>query len=37
VADARDEIGNAAGKAGIGMVAINANDPAEYPEDTWTG
>src|SRR5262245_34642700 len=31
------EIGNAAGKAGIGMVAINANDPAEYPEDDMNG
>ena len=31
------EIGNAAGKAGIGMVAINANDPAEYPEDNMDG
>ena len=31
------EIGNAAGKAGIGMVAINANDPAEYPEDGMDG
>jgi peroxiredoxin len=30
------EIGNAAGKAGIGMVAINAN-PAEYPEDGMDG
>jgi len=31
------EIGNTAGKAGIGMVAINANDPAEYPEDGMDG
>ena len=31
------EIGNAAGKAGIGMVAINANDPADYPEDDMNG
>ena len=31
------EIGNAAGKVGIGMVAINANDPAEYPEDGMDG
>src|SRR5215831_11679731 len=31
------EIGNAAGKAGIGMVAINSNDPAEYPEDGMDG
>ena len=31
------EIGNAAGKAGIGMVAVNANDPAEYPEDGMDG
>jgi peroxiredoxin len=31
------EIGNAAGKAGIGMVAINANDPADYPEDDING
>src|SRR5262245_11737426 len=31
------EIGNAAGKAGLGMVAINANDPAEYPEDDMNG
>ena len=31
------EIGNAAGKARIGMVAINANDPAEYPEDGMEG
>src|SRR5215472_1018139 len=31
------EIGNAAGKAGIGMVAINSNDPTEYPEDGMDG
>src|SRR5215831_13027050 len=31
------EIGNAAGKAGVGMVAINANDPSEYPEDGMDG
>jgi peroxiredoxin len=31
------EIGNAAGKVGIGMVAVNANDPAEYPEDGMDG
>ena len=31
------EIGNAAGKAGIGMVAINANDPTDYPEDGMDG
>ena len=31
------EIGHTAGKAGIGMVAINANDPAEYPEDGMDG
>ena len=31
------EIGNAAGKAGIGMVAVNSNDPAEYPEDGMDG
>src|SRR5215831_13556384 len=28
------EIGNAAGKAGIGMVAINANDPSFYKQET---
>src|SRR5262245_66544437 len=27
------EIGNAAGKAGLRMVAINSNDPSAYPED----
>jgi peroxiredoxin len=31
------EIGNAAGKSGIGMVAVNANDPEEYPEDGMDG
>jgi len=31
------EIGNAAGKAGIGMVAINSNDPTDYPEDGMPG
>ena len=31
------DIVNTAGKAGIGMVAINANDPAEYPEDGMDG
>ena len=29
------EVGNAAGKRGFGVVAINANDPAAYPEDTF--
>jgi hypothetical protein len=29
------EAGNAAAKRGIGVVAINANDPAAYPEDTF--
>lgn len=31
------EIGNAAAKAGLGMVAINSNDPADYPEDDMNG
>ena len=31
------EIGNAAGKAGLGMVAINSNDPSAYPEDDMNG
>jgi peroxiredoxin len=31
------EIGNAAGKAGLGMVAINSNDPSVYPEDDMNG
>lgn len=30
------EIGNAAIKRGLGVVAINANDPASYPEDDFT-
>ena len=29
------EIGNAALAAGLGAVAINANDPAAYPEDAF--
>ena len=29
------EVGNAAAKQGIGVVAINANDPASYPEDAF--
>ena len=29
------EVGNAAGKRGIGVVAINANDPAAYTEDAF--
>ena len=29
------EIGNAAVAAGLGAVAINANDPAAYPEDDF--
>jgi peroxiredoxin len=29
------EIGNAARKNGIGVVAINSNDPAAYPEDDF--
>jgi cytochrome oxidase Cu insertion factor (SCO1/SenC/PrrC family) len=29
------ELGNAAAKQGIGVVAINANDPAAYPEDAF--
>jgi len=31
------EIGNAAGKSGLGMVAVNSNDPADYPEDGMDG
>jgi hypothetical protein len=27
------QVGNAAAKQGVGVVAINANDPAAYPED----
>lgn len=30
-------IGNAAGKQGIGVIAINSNDPAAYPEDDLAG
>jgi peroxiredoxin len=30
-------IGNAAGKQGIGVIAINPNDPAAYPEDDLAG
>ena len=29
------EVGNAAVKAGIGVIAINANDPVAYPEDEF--
>jgi cytochrome oxidase Cu insertion factor (SCO1/SenC/PrrC family) len=29
------EVGNAAAKQGIGVVAINANDPSAYPEDAF--
>lgn len=29
------EIGNAARKAGVGVIAINSNDPAAYPEDDY--
>ena len=28
-------VGNAAKKNGIGVVAINSNDPAAYPEDSY--
>jgi peroxiredoxin len=28
-------LGNAATKKGIGVIAINANDPAAYPEDSY--
>lgn len=31
------EIGNAAAKKGLGVIAINANDPAAYPEDGFDG
>jgi len=31
------ELGNAAKKAGMGVIAINANDPAAYPEDNMDG
>ena len=30
-------IGNAAKKRGIGVIAINANDPEAYPEDAFDG
>jgi peroxiredoxin len=30
-------IGNAAGRQGIGVIAINSNDPAAYPEDDLAG
>ena len=30
------QIGNAAMKQGMGVVAINANDPVAYPEDDFT-
>jgi hypothetical protein len=30
-------IGNAAGKQGVGVIAINSNDPAAYPEDDLDG
>jgi len=30
-------IGNAAASKGIGVVAINPNDPAAYPEDDYAG
>ena len=29
------EIGNAARKSGLGVVAINSNDPAAYPDDDY--
>jgi peroxiredoxin len=29
------EIGNAAMKRGVGVIAINSNDPASYPEDSF--
>jgi peroxiredoxin len=29
------ELGNAAGKEGIGVIAINSNDPSEYAEDSY--
>lgn len=29
------EIGNAASKAGLGVIAINSNDPAAYPDDDY--
>jgi hypothetical protein len=28
-------LGNASVKRGIGVIVINANDPAAYPEDAW--
>jgi len=31
------ELGNAAGKQGIGVIAINSNDPSAYPEDDYAG
>lgn len=30
-------IGNAAAKAGVGVIAINSNDPVAYPEDNLDG
>jgi peroxiredoxin len=30
-------IGNAAGKQGIGVIAINSNDPEQFPEDAYDG
>ena len=29
------EIGNAASKVGVGVIAINSNDPAAYPDDDY--
>lgn len=29
------EVGNAAVKAGIGVIAVNSNDPSAYPEDEY--
>ena len=31
------ELGNAYAKKGIGVILINANDPAKYPEDGFAG
>jgi hypothetical protein len=28
-------LGNAATKRGVGVIVINSNDPAAYPEDAW--
>ncbi|HTR96457.1 MAG TPA: thioredoxin family protein [Candidatus Acidoferrales bacterium] len=31
------ELGNAAARQGVGVIAINSNDPVAYPEDDYDG